>query len=115
MEDRARILEDQVEDLTRAIANTINGADVPGRPAIRAELKDFAISLLQDSVVPQEPEAVEAVESGNVTFNPLAMGIPLFFAGGVLIFLFPPVGMMLFAASVVMVLWGLATSMFTRR
>jgi hypothetical protein len=115
MEDRARILEDQVEDLTRAIANTINGADVPGRPAIRSELKDFAISLLQDSVVAPEPEVVDAVESGNATFNPLAMGIPLFFAGGVLIFLFPPVGMMLFAASVVMIVWGVATSMVTRR
>ena len=84
MEDRARILEDQVEDLTRAIAKTINEAEVPGRPGIRSELKDFAISLLQDSVAPPEPEAVEAVESGNATFNPLAMGIPLFFAGGVL-------------------------------
>jgi hypothetical protein len=115
MEDRARILEDQVEDLTRAIAKTINGADVPGRPAIRSELKDFAISLLQDSVVAPEPEVVEAVESGNATFNPLAMAIPLFFAGGVLIFLFPPVGMMLFAASVVMIVWGVATSMVTRR
>ena len=115
MEDRARILEDQVEDLTRAIAKTINEADVPGRPGIRAELKDFAISLLQDSVVPPEPEPIEGVESGKATFNPLAMGIPLFFAGGVLIFLFPPVGMMLFAASVVMIVWGLATSMFTRR
>ncbi|MBI3767223.1 MAG: hypothetical protein HY271_01880 [Deltaproteobacteria bacterium] len=115
MEDKARILEDRVEDLTRAIAQTINDADVPERPEIRAELKEFAISLLQESIQRPEPVAVAAVGSGKTAFNPLAMGIPLFFAGGVLIFLFPPVGMMLFAASVVMVVWGFVTSMVTRR
>jgi hypothetical protein len=115
MEDKARILEDRVEDLTRAIAQTINEADLPERPEIRAELKEFAISLLQESILRPEPVAIAAVESGKPTFNPLAMGIPLFFAGGVLIFLFPPVGMMLFAASVVMIVWGFVTSMVTRR
>lgn len=114
MEDRARTLEDRVEDLTRAIANTINEAEVPERPDIRAELRDFAINLLKESVVPPEPVLVSAGD-GGATFNPLAMSIPLFFAGGVLFFLFPPVGMMLFAASVAMIVWGLATSMMTRR
>jgi hypothetical protein len=42
------------------------------------------------------------------------MGIPLFFAGVVLFFLFPPVGMMLFVASVLMMVWGLVASMVTR-
>jgi len=114
MEDRARILEDRVEDLTRMIANTINEAEVPERPEIRAELRDFAINLLKESVVPPEPVVVGPAD-GGATFNPLAMGIPIFFAGGVLIFLFPPVGMMLFAASVVLIVWGLATSMMPRR
>jgi hypothetical protein len=115
MEDRARILEDRVEDLTRAIAQTINEANVPERPAIRTELKEFAITLLQESIIAPEAVAVATVENDKATFNPLAMGIPLFFAGGVLIFLFPPVGMMLFAASVVMIVWGFATSMVRRR
>lgn len=114
MEDRARILEDRVEDLTRTIATTINEAEVPERPDIRAELRDFAINLLKESVVPPEP-ILASPGDGGATFNPLAMGIPLFFAGAVLFFLFPPVGMMLFAASVVMIVWGLATSMMTRR
>ncbi len=114
MEDRARILEDRIEDLTRTIANTINEAEVPERPEIRAELRDFAINLLKESVVPSEPVVI-ASGDGGATFNPLAMGIPVFFAGGVLIFLFPPVGMMLFAASVVLIVWGLATSMMSRR
>ncbi len=114
MEDTARILEDRVEDLTRVLAQTINGADVPERPDIRAELKEFAINLLQESI-PAEPVAVAAVQNGKATFNPLAMGIPLFFAGAVLIVLFPPVGMMLFAASMVMIVWGFVTSMVMRR
>jgi hypothetical protein len=115
MEDRARILEDRVEDLTRAIAEAINGAEVPERPEIRAELKEFAINLLKEEV--QAPESISVAAGGgaSVGFNPLAMGIPLFFAGAVLIFLFPPVGMMLFVAAVVMVVWGLVTSMVARR
>src|SRR5437899_9462452 len=114
MEDRARILEDRVEDLTRAIAQTINDAVLPERPAIRAELKEFAINLLQESVIAPEPVAVATVGSEKA-FNPLAMGIPLLFAGGVLIFLFPPVGMMLFAGSVVMIGWGLVVAVVRRR
>ena len=115
MEDRARILEDRVEDLTRAIAQTINDAVLPERPAIRAELKEFAINLLQESIIAPEPVAVATVGSEKAAFNPLAMGIPLLFAGGVLIFLFPPVGMMLFAGSVVMIGWGLVVSVVRRR
>jgi hypothetical protein len=114
MDDPARILEDRVEDLARAIAKTINGAEIPGRPDVRADLRDLAIGVLQDSVVPADPVAVAVVEGADARFNPLGMGIPLFFAGGVLIFLFPPVGMMLFAASAVMIVWGLVTSLLAR-
>jgi len=113
MEDRARILEDRVEDLTRAIATTINEAEVPERPEIRSELRDFAITLLKESIVLPEATTGAAEGAGNA-FNPLAMGIPLFFAGVVLFFLFPPVGMMLFVASVLMIVWGLVASMVTR-
>ena len=113
MENPARLLEDRVEDLTRAIAQTINGAEVPERPEIRAELKEFAINLLKESIPSSEPTAVVA-ENESARFNPLAMGIPLFFAGTVLVFLFPPVGMLLFAASLMMIVWGLVTSMMMR-
>jgi dolichol kinase len=114
MEDRARILEERIENLAHVIVETINAAEIPERPDIRLELKDFAISVLQDAIVPAEP-AGAATERTYERFNPLAMGIPLFFAGGVLFFLFPPVGMMLFAAAVVMVVWGLMASLVARR
>ena len=115
MDDRARILEDRVEDLARELAEAINGAEVPGRPSIRGELKDFAISVLEDAVVSPATVVVATVETAGARFNPLAMGIPLLFAGGVLVFLFPPVGMMLFAASAVMIVWGLAVSVLPGR
>ena len=114
MEDRARILEDRVEGLARGIIETINQAEVPGRPDIRAELKEYAISLLQDAIVPAEPIGVAADETVDEKFNPLGMGIPLVFAGVVLFFLFPPVGMMLFAAAVVMIVWGVMASLLRR-
>ena len=115
MEDPARILEDRVEDLARELVVTINGADVPGRPSLRGDLRDFAISLLQDSIVPSEPAESRPGAETERGFNPIAMGIPLFFAGGVLFFLFPPVGMMLFAASGAMIVWGVMVSLVARR
>jgi hypothetical protein len=114
MTDPARILEDRVEDLAREIIKTVNEAEVAERPNIRAELKDFAISLLQDSIAPVEPVSAVAEESAGATFNPLAMGIPLLLVGAVLFFLFPPVGMMLFAVAVLMVVWGLFASLVRR-
>jgi hypothetical protein len=48
-------------------------------------------------------------------FNPLAIAIPLSLMGFVMLILFPPVGLTLFATAVVMVFWGLASVLFTRR
>src|SRR5436190_9837711 len=106
MSDRAGTLEDRVESLARELADTINEADVPGRPGIRSELRDVAISVLQDGVVYPEPEPVVAPETGGESFNPLGMAIPLLLAGVVLLFLFPPVGLFLLAAAAVMIVWG---------
>ena len=114
-EDPARVLEDRVEDLARELVVTINQADVPGRPNLRGDLRDFAISLLQDSIVPTEAAEMTPRADRERGFNPIAMGIPLFFAGGVLFFLFPPVGMMLFAVSGAMVVWGVVVTLVARR
>ena len=115
MNDRARILEDQVETLARELADTINEAEVPGRPGIRIELRDVAISVLQDGVALAEPEPVVAADATGQTFNPLGMGIPLLLAGVVLFFIFPPVGLFLLAAAAVMIVVGLITMVFSRR
>jgi hypothetical protein len=115
MDERARILETRVEDLTREIVRTINEAEVPGRPEIRAELKDFAVELLADGVATAPAPAVIApAAAAPAPFNLIGMSIPLVFAGVVLLFLFPPVGLALFAASALMVVWGLV-GMVVRR
>jgi hypothetical protein len=115
MSDRAGTLEDRVESLARELADTINEAEAPGRPGIRNDLRDVAISVLQDVVVPLEPEPVSGPATADASFNPLGMAIPMLLAGVVLLFLFPPVGLFLLAAAAVMIVWGLITSLWSRR
>ena len=115
MDDRARILEERVEDLARALADTINEAEVAGQPGIRNDLRDVAISVLQDVVVLPEPQPVGAPASSNEPFNPIAMGIPFVLLGVVLFFLFPPVGMALLVAAAAMIVWGVLASLWSRR
>ncbi len=115
MEDLARILEHRVEGLARALADTINEAEVPGRPGFRGELRDVAISVLQDGVALPERDGIGEHATTDAPFNPLGMGIPLFFAGAVLFFLFPPVGLALLAASAAMIVWGMLASLWSRR
>lgn len=114
MTDRARILEERVEGLTLEIARAINQAEDPERPAIRSELTEFAISVLKEAVMLPEQSAAEPIANDASRFNPLGMGIPLVFAGSVLIFLFPPMGVVLFTVAIVMIAWGLVASAVTR-
>lgn len=114
MEDRVRILEERIEGLTLEIARAINQAEVAGRPEIRSELMELAINVLRDGVVmPAHTPPGPTVDPAG--FNPLGMGIPLAAAGAVLIVLFPPVGVMLFAAAIVMIAWGLMALVVKRR
>jgi hypothetical protein len=114
MDDRVDLVEQRLEELTREIVRTINQAEGAGRPGIRTELKDFTISLLQDALA-TEPVDAAPVARVDAPFNPLGMGIPVFFAGAVLIFLFPPVGILLFGVSIVMIVWGVIASLLQRR
>jgi len=115
MDDRVDLVEQRLEELTREIVRTINQAEVAGRPGSRTELKDFTISLLQDALGGTEPVDAGPVAHVDAPFNPLGMGIPVFFAGAVLIFLFPPVGILLFGISIVMIVWGVIASLIQRR
>ena len=73
----------------------------------------MAVRVLRDEVILADVE-LEAQPPGT-GFNPLAIAIPLSLMGFVMMILFPPVGLMLFATAVVMVFWGLASVVFTRR
>ena len=105
---REQTPEARVEALARELADTINAGQVEGRERLR----EVALSLLRDEVRLSEPlPAAAAATVANGTFNPFGIGIPLILMGSVLIFLFPPVGLLMFAAAAVMIVWGLGTTL----
>jgi hypothetical protein len=108
-ESGAERADHRVEGLARELASTINTGSVEHRERLR----EMAVRLLRDEVILGEHE-VEAEASGS-PFNPFGIAIPLSLMGGVMLILFPPVGLMLFASATVMMFWGLAVILFTRR
>jgi hypothetical protein len=100
--------EAQVEALARELADTINAGQVEGRERLR----EVALSLLRDEVQLSEPAPTSApVAAPPGSFNPFGIGIPLILMGSVLVFLFPPVGLLMFAAAAVMIAWGVGATL----
>jgi hypothetical protein len=100
--------EAEVEALVRALADTINAGRVEGRE----HLREVALSLLRDEVRLGDPVPTAApVLAPPGAFNPFGIGIPLILMGSVLVFLFPPVGLLMFAAAAVMIAWGVGTTL----
>ena len=100
-----------MEALARELADTINAGQLEGRERLR----EVALSLLRDEVQLTEPvpASAPAVASPG-SFNPFGIGIPLILMGSVLVFLFPPVGLLMFAAAGVMIAWGVGTTLLRR-
>ena len=94
---------DRVERAVREVVRTINDSASDRR----VELREMAVRLLRDEVEMDRPAqpAPEATRSSN----PFAMSIPLFLVGGLMVILFPPVGLLLFVAAIATMLWGVAT------
>ncbi len=111
-EEETQTPEERIESLTKEISQLIGTTETQERE----ELREYAISLLQGETEtgPVVEAAPAAVESTN-PFNPLAISLPLFMVGGLLIFLFPPVGVILLSAAVLMGMWGVLWSVFSRR
>jgi len=111
-EKRSQELEERIENLTRELSGLINAAGPKGRE----ELRDYAVSLLQGET---ETSAVEdphpAKETPSSPFNPVALSIPFFLIGALLLLLFPPVGIFLFFIAVIMALWGGLSILFRRK
>ena len=101
--------ETQVEGLARDLARTISAAPA----GERERLRDMAVHLLRDEVDTIPAVGPTPAPAGAV--NPFGIGIPLLLAGGVLMVMFPPVGLLLFAAAGVMMVWGVATVLLVRR
>jgi len=104
--------EERVIALAREIAETINAGTVEGRDVLR----EMAVGLVRDGVDVSEPESPPDVPPPPTTgtFNAFGIGIPLILMGGVLVFLFPPVGLLMFAVAAVMIAWGVVATLFAR-
>ncbi len=111
-EEETQTLEEKIEGLSRAISQLINTSETKGRE----ELREYAISLLQgETETGSVVEAVPVAVGSTNPFNPLAISLPLFLTGGLLLFLFPPVGVILLFAAILMGTWGVLWSLFSRR
>jgi hypothetical protein len=108
-ENDERALDRSVLALAHEIAETINSGPTEGRDVLR----EMAINALRDEVQIVAPPP-PASGTGGGSFNPFGIGIPLAFAGAILIFLFPAVGLLMFGAAAVMVVWGVAVSLMAR-
>ena len=106
-----RASEERVIALARAIAETINAGTVEGRDVLR----EMAVNLVRDGVRIDEPRPSPGASTPVTgTFNPFGIGIPLVLMGGVLVFLFPLVGLLMFAAAAVMLAWGVGATLLAR-
>lgn len=83
--------------------------------ADRDELRAYAVGLVREEVRGEEETVEGNRETRPASFNPLGMGIPVLLVGAFLIFLFPPVGMLLILAAAVLVIWGLVATLFSGR
>jgi hypothetical protein len=107
--------ERNIEDLAKALADKLRSLKN------RDELTDYAVSLLRESneeagQVENQQRTVARASKGDA-FNPIAFGIPLLVIGLVLcatgILIGPGLGVI--GIGVLMVLYGLVVSMFSRR
>lgn len=100
------------------LAAIINAAPGEGRETLR----ELALTIVREEVLTREQAASAApVDVAAATAaaarrhsNPLAMAIPFFMMGCVTIFLFPPVGLLLFGFTGVLVVVGVVVSIFGR-
>jgi hypothetical protein len=99
--------ESRVEALAREIAQAINEEQVEQREFLR----EVAVNLLRDEVYVTSPSAQATPAESTGSFNAFGIGIPLFLMGTVLVFLFPPVGLLMFAAAAVMIAWGVGATL----
>jgi hypothetical protein len=105
-EREGRGVEDRVEQLAAEIASLIDRAGVDER----RDLRDLAIGVLRERVGDADSQPAVPATAPTPAFNPLGIGLPLLLVGGVLVFLFPPVGLLILLFAAVMLVWGLVAA-----
>ena len=78
-------------------------------------MREYVVDLLREEIIDVAEPEVATENSGVGTFNPLGIGIPLLLMGGVLIVIFPPVGLLLFGVAALLVVWGVVATLVTRQ
>ena len=98
--------------MARELARLVDEAPATDRD----ELRTYALGLVREEIRESEPmpRGTEGPGGGS-SFNPLAMGIPVLLVGGFLVFLFPPVGLLLIAVAGFLVAWGVLVTLFSGR
>jgi len=106
-----RALAERIAGLAREIADAINAGQAEGREGLREEV----VSLLRDEVrIVEPPTHAASVARPTGSFNAFGIGIPLILMGTVLVFLFPLVGLLMFAAAALMMAWGVGATLLAR-
>ena len=106
--------DERVEELARELADRLRA--MPNRQ----ELTDYAVSLLkesnEDAGQSEQAAAMVARAGKNDPFNPIAFAIPLFVIGAILCAtgILAGVGLGIIGIALLMVLWGLVVSFFSR-
>ncbi|HVN85097.1 MAG TPA: hypothetical protein VMW17_09655 [Candidatus Binatia bacterium] len=101
--------ETATERLAREVVRTINNASDEERETLR----ELAVAVLRDEVqIVNQLATTDAPVPG--TFNFFGIGIPIFLMGCVLVFLFPPIGLVCFAAAALTAVCGVGGILFSR-
>jgi hypothetical protein len=106
--------DERVEELAKELADRLRA--MPNRQ----ELTDYAVSLLkesnEDAGTSEQAAAMVERAARNDPFNPIAFAIPLFVIGAILCAtgILAGVGLGVIGIALVMVLWGLVVSFFSR-
>jgi len=110
-------LEERVESMAAELAAVINSARGEGRETLR----ELALTIVREEVRTAGQDVGVRIVADEVRApkpapsSAIALGIPLFMMGCVTIFLFPPVGLVMFGLSGLLVIGGIVTSLFSRR
>jgi VIT1/CCC1 family predicted Fe2+/Mn2+ transporter len=110
---RAGDPDQEVEDLSRRIAEVVNSAG----PEIRGNLREYAIELLKEETEQSDVAHEPAAAATPPAFNPLAIALLLVLAALPLLLsiVFAPVGLAVLVIAGFMGLWGVAATVFRRR
>ncbi len=100
--------EQEVEKLAQELGRLIQGAE----PERREDLKELAFTLIREELIHENEGEDKMGGSAVAPFNPLGIGVLIFFLGAGLSFVFGPVSVVLMMGGIIFVIWGALLSWF---